>query len=737
MLDSCQNDDPLTMTSSGDAHQTPPLIVATCSRGIESILATELQRLGAKGVSEGRGAVSFHGDQALALRACLWSRTASRVLWPLAVLAAEDATALYESLLEFDYSAHFPLKATLAIDVVGKNAALSHTQFVAQKAKDAICDRIKTETGTRPSVDLITPDVRLNLRIVGDRAQLALDLAGAPLHQRGYRVAQADAPLKENLAAAVLLKARWPERAAHGEALLDPMCGSGTFLVEGALIAADVAPQLNRGRFGFARWLHLEQATWDALFDEAQTRAKEGLARLQNQFLGADIDAKALGFANEACARAGLSGRLSFALQDLSTALHAQGNGLLVCNPPYGERLMDRRQAMKVHERLGAMLSTAYAAHEAAILTLDRELAEALNRPIKKIFKLYNGPLECALFLLSAHRESARPRVIADESAPVTSALSSGAEMVANRLRKNLRHLKSWVKREGIGAYRLYDADLPEYAAAVDIYGTQVSISEYRAPKTIPEAVAQTRLEEMVSAVSQVLELPMARIHIKQREQKKGFAQYEKRGSDGEFFTIEENGLKFLINLTDYLDSGLFLDHRETRALVRERARNARVLNLFSYTGSFSIYAAAGGAREVVSVDLSATYTRWAQDNFRINGIDLKRHVFIEGDVIEFVRTLERDFDLIICDPPTFSNSKRTEADFDVQRDHPWLLEALAEHLAPGGTLLFSTNFRRFVPDAETFEHLGALELTPRTIPPDFVRSPKIHRCWRIDCAAE
>jgi len=711
------------------------LIVATCSRGIESILADELRLLGASKVSEGRGAVTFAGDQALALKACLWSRTASRVLWPLATLQCADADELYASLYEFDYAAHFPLKATLAIDVVGKNDALSHSQFVAQKAKDAICDRLKADLGARPSVDLITPDVRLNLRILRDRAELKLDLGGAPLHQRGYRVAQADAPLKENLAAAVLLKAKWPERAARGESLLDPMCGSGTFLVEGALIAADVAPQLKRARFGFAKWLQLDGAAWAVIYADAEARATVGLEALALKYFGADIDAKALGFAKEAARRAGLEGRILFSLQDLSTALEAPEPGLLVCNPPYGERLMDRRQAMKVHERLGAMLADAYAPFEAAVLTLDRELAEALNRPIKKIFKLYNGPLECALFLLAPHRARARP--VPEVKADSEGALSAGAEMVANRIRKNLKHLKSWTQREEITAWRIYDADLPEYAAAVDLYGSAVSIQEYRAPKTIPEDVAQARLDEIVQAVAHVLELAPERIHIKQREQKKGLTQYEKQSSMGEFFAIGEGGLKFLVNLTDYLDSGLFLDHRNTRALVRERARGARVLNLFSYTGAFSVYAAAGGAREVVSVDLSATYTRWAQDNFRINGIDLKRHAFIEGDVMAFVETLDRDFDLIICDPPTFSNSKRTEADFDVQRDHPWLLEHLAERLAPGGTMLFSTNFRRFVPNPDTFEALGARELTPRTIPKDFARSLKIHRCWRIDCAAE
>ena len=720
------------------------LIVATCSRGIESILADELRAFGANSVSEGRGAVSCLGDQALALSTCLWSRTAARVLWPLVELDASSAESLYASVLEFDYAAQFPLKATLAIDVVGKNANLVHSQFVAQKAKDAICDRIKAEHGSRPSVDLITPDVRLNLRIVGDRAQLALDLAGAPLHQRGYRVAQADAPLKENLAAAILLKAKWPERARRGESLLDPMCGSGTFLVEGALMAADVAPQLGRLRFGFAKWLALEQDTWQRIFEDAKARAQAGLEGLKAVFFGADIDAKALGFAREAAARAGLDGRIDFQLQDLSTPIDTPSLGLLVCNPPYGERLMDRRQALKVHERLGAVLANAYACHDAAVLTLDRELAEALDRPIKKAFKLYNGPLECALFLLAPHRVGKKNSAAATNSeaskqlesvAPTAATLSAASVMVANRIRKNMRHLKSWVAREGISAYRIYDADLPEYAAAIDKYGDAISISEYRAPKTIPEETARARFEELKAAVASVFDSKEIHLHLKLREQKKGSSQYEKRGTDGEFFAVIEGGLKFLINLTDYLDSGLFLDHRLTRQLVRERSRNARVLNLFSYTGAFSVYAAAGGAREVVSVDLSPTYTRWAQDNFRINGIDLKRHVFIEGDVIEFVQTLDRDFDVIICDPPTFSNSKRTDSDFDVQRDHAWLLETLAEHLAPGGTMYFSTNFRRFVPDPDTFDALGAVELTPRSIPPDFARSPKIHRCWRIDCA--
>lgn len=310
-----------------------------------------------------------------------------------------------------------------------------------------------------------------------------------------------------------------------------------------------------------------------------------------------------------------------------------------------------------------------------------------------------------------------------------------GAEMFANRLRKNLRHLGKWARREGITCYRLYDADLPEYAVALDLYEGWAHLQEYAPPPSVdPERAAQ-RLRDVVAAIPPLLEIPPERLVLKVRRRQKGTAQYQRQAATGHFHEVHEGGLGFLVNLTDYLDTGLFLDHRPTRALVRELASGARVLNLFAYTGTATVYAAAGGAAATTSVDMSAVYLDWARRNLAGNGFsEGRRHRLLQEDCLAWLAARHPDrFDLIFLDPPTFSNSKRMGArTFEVQRDHAPLLAAASRLLAPGGILLFSNNFRQFRLDRAALPGLAVEEITPRTIPPDFQRNPRIHNCWLI-----
>ncbi|HOV58237.1 MAG TPA: bifunctional 23S rRNA (guanine(2069)-N(7))-methyltransferase RlmK/23S rRNA (guanine(2445)-N(2))-methyltransferase RlmL [Rhodanobacteraceae bacterium] len=708
---------------------------ATCPKGLEYLLRDELVALGAQ-AREALAGVHFEGTLETAYRACLWSRLASRILMPLAEFEAPDGEALYRGVAAVDWAQHFGVGARFAIDAHGSTRGITHSLYAVQRSKDAIVDQFRQRDGTRPEVDTEHPDLRLDLVLRRERAILSLDLSGAPLHQRGWRQGTGKAPLKENLAAAILLRARWPEVHAAGGALVDPLCGSATLLIEGAWMAADVAPGWLRERFGFHGWRGHDAALWQSLRDEAQARAKAGLEKLAAHFFGFDDNPTVLAEARRNAQQAGVAGFLHLgrqSLEHLKRPHEATGGGLLVCNPPYGQRLGDQAALVPLYRTLGERLTQEFAGWRAAVITSESALGKAIGLRAQKKYALFNGALECELYCFDlAPREAVAPR------APRP--LSAGAEMVRNRLAKNWQHLRKRAQREGVHALRVYDADLPEYAAAVDVYEARpaagdvqrwLHVQEYQAPASIPEDVARQRWRELLRAAGEALDVPRERIATKQRYRAKGGEKYGRLDQRGEFLEVEEGGLRFLVNLWDYLDTGLFLDHRPLRARVRELARGKRFLNLFCYTGAVSVYAAAGGAAGTTSVDLSATYLDWASRNLALNGFAGAAHRLVRADAMAFAEQDRGEYDLIFVDPPTFSNSK-SAADFDVQRDHVRLLRACAPRLAPGGLLLFSNNFRRFRLDTEALDGLSVRDISASSIPFDFARNPRIHQAWEL-----
>jgi 23S rRNA (guanine2445-N2)-methyltransferase / 23S rRNA (guanine2069-N7)-methyltransferase len=702
---------------------------ATCPKGLEYLLRDELIALGASDVREALAGAHFSGTLATAYKACLWSRLASRILLPLADFEAADDDALYRGVQELDWSAHLAAHGTFAVDAGTALSKLSHSQFIGLRTKDAVVDQFRQRDGNRPGIDTDEPDIRINVRVRRDRATLSLDLAGSPLHRRGWREVQGEAPLKENLAAAMLLRAQWPQVYAAGGALLDPMCGSGTLLIEGALMAADVAPGLRREYFGFLGWQQHDIALWRSLLDEANRRAEKGLRELRSVFFGSDADPRMVQTAKRNAQEAGVSGFFTLDRQDAAHAAPPSGltHGLVITNPPYGERLGERAEMPQLYRALGDALRARFSGWRAAVLAGDVELGRAMQLHAEKRYALYNGALETVLLTFDLTARDDAPR------APKP--LSAGAQMLKNRLEKNVKHLRKRLTREGIHAWRAYDQDLPEYAAAIDVYGDaggddHLHIQEYRAPADVPADVARLRLREIARVAGEVLGVPRERIALKTRERGKGGSKYGQLDQRNEFIEVDEGGLTFLVNLTDYLDTGLFLDHRLVRAKVRELAQGKCFLNLFAYTATASVHAAAGGALETTSVDLSATYLEWASRNLALNGFSGASHRLMQFDALEFLQRDRGHYGLIFVDPPTFSNSKRAE-DFDVQRDHVKLLEACNERLTRDGVIVFSNNFRRFKLDhgalAATFE---VEDWTAPSIPFDFARRTDIHGCW-------
>ncbi|HEX9778232.1 MAG TPA: bifunctional 23S rRNA (guanine(2069)-N(7))-methyltransferase RlmK/23S rRNA (guanine(2445)-N(2))-methyltransferase RlmL [Geopsychrobacteraceae bacterium] len=708
---------------------------ATAAKGFEALLVSELVELGATDVREARAGVFFAGPLPMAYRACLWSRLASRILFPLDEFAAPNPEQLYAGVRQIDWSEHLAADGSLAIDCSVSQSQISHSHYAALKVKDAIVDQFRERSGTRPSIDLERPDIRLNLYLHRDQATLALDLSGSSLHRRGYRLDGIHAPLKQNLAAAILIRAGWPEIVAQGGALIDPMCGSGTLPVEAALMATDTAPGLLRDYYGFFGWQQFQPQDWQPLLDEATRRKAAGLQRKLPSIAGYDTDSRAIRTAWQHAEQAGMDKRIHFEKRAVNGMVPPPGSrtGLIVANPPYGERLGEEQELRSVYNRLGERMASHFAGWKAAVITSNTQLGRCIGLRAGKIHTLYNGALKCQLLQFELCAEN-RWQSLAEGAGRKSAIrqLSPGAEMFANRLRKNRKKIEKWARREAIDCYRLYDSDLPEYAVAVDIYADQVHLQEYQPPKEIPPEKAEARLLEVVAALQQVLEVDEEQIHVKVRRRQKGTSQYEKLDKRGELLEVNEGNCRFLVNLSDYLDTGLFLDHRATRQLLQQLAQGKRFLNLFGYTGAASVHAAMGGASATVTVDMSRTYLDWARKNLALNGFDGPEHRLIQADCLAWLEEAEAGYDLIFLDPPTFSNSKGMAGTFDVQRDHVPLLQKVAALLDPGGTLIFSNNARTFKLDREALPGLEIEEITRRTLSPDFERNPRIHNCWRI-----
>jgi 23S rRNA (guanine2069-N7)-methyltransferase / 23S rRNA (guanine2445-N2)-methyltransferase len=707
---------------------------ATAPVGAASVLAEELAQFGAVEIRDRSHDVRFQGALEVGYRTCLWSRSATRVLLSLGQIDATSSNSVYEAVKRIDWREHLAPGATLACDCSGGNEAIRHTIYGSQLLKDAVCDNLRDATGERPNIKPERPDVLLHLHVEGSTALLSVDFSGESLHRRGYRAEGGRAPLKENVAAAVLLRAGWPQICAQGGWLVDPMCGSGTFLVEGALIAADAAPALEREYFGFLGWRGHDPALWERLRAEARTRRESRAVR--RCIVGSDQDADAVRMSLANAEQAGVAAWVHVEKRSLEDAVSPDSDiGLVVANPPYGERIGAEQGLPEVYSELGKTLRERFKGWQAAILTGNPPLARNLGIYAKRSHRVFNGNIECRLlrFDLNAGSEQ-RPAeaVRADWSA------RPGAQMFANRLRKNLLRLEPWAKAERIDCFRAYDADMPEYSFAIDLYGTgarHVYVQEYAAPKTVNQEGAAERRREVLAVLPDVLGVPISHVHSRVRKPQKGTEQYHKRESAAERHAVQESGLKFWVNFRDYLDTGLFLDHRILRQMLRAWAKGTDFLNLFCYTGSATVYAAAGGARSSVSVDMSNTYLDWAHENLLLNGLGGPEHELHRADCLQWLEEqADRGarFDLIFLDPPTFSNSKRMEGVLDVQRDHAGMIRRSLKLLRPGGRLVFSTNYSRFKLDTAQLSDLEIEDISASTIPKDFERNARIHRCYVV-----
>ncbi|MCA9583064.1 MAG: bifunctional 23S rRNA (guanine(2069)-N(7))-methyltransferase RlmK/23S rRNA (guanine(2445)-N(2))-methyltransferase RlmL, partial [Myxococcales bacterium] len=551
------------------------------------------------------------------------------------------------------------------------------------------------------------------------------------------------------LAAALLRMTGWNPTADDAPPLVDPMCGSGTLLIEGALWATDTAPGLLRDGHGFrgpVGWEQHEASTWKDLLDEARDRSRDGMGRALDRGIrlhGADRLEASIRATRQNARAAGIESLLRVSQRELQDSEAPSGRtGVLITNPPYGERLGEAGELGPLYEMLGDTLKHRFPGWDAWIFSATPTLLKRVGLKRAATFPVHNGPLEGKLvhFPIRAREAGSEEATGQGNDGPGWRRPSPEAEMFQNRVGKNLKRLRKWAKASGNHAYRLYDAEIPEYNVSVDWYDGHVRVTENHRPRHIPEDVAERRLRDVLWSLPEILQIDRDKVSLRVRARRSAGDQHEKRDSLGKAHIVREGDLRFEVNLEDYFDTGLFLDDRELRGWIRKNAKGARFLNLFCYTCTASVAAAKGGASAISNVDLSQVYLDWGARNFALNDIpvdDRKRGEgtcrtrFVRADGPSWIFDDRSTYDLAFVAPPTYSKSKGTVRDFDIRRDHRPLLRAVAARLAPGGQILFTTNAREFELELTPQDRLDATDITDRTVPQDFARS-RPHRAFLI-----
>lgn len=708
-------------------------IIATSTMGLESVVARELQNLGYEPKNIEVGRTLFTGTERDICRANIYLRCAGHVLIRVGEFPCEDFGQLFDQTVELPWERWLPKNACFPVDGRSVRSTLSSVPAVQGVVKKAIVTRLQKawKTETLPEDG---PKYPVEISLLKDRATLTIDTTGEGLHRRGYRKLVGAAPLRETLAAGLVLLSYWNRERP----LLDPFCGSGTIPIEAALIGRNIAPGLKRN-FISETWNQIPFQDWV----DVRLAAKEAiLPDIPAPIFGCDLDPDAVEMARYHAQMAGVSNDVRFECRDFLKTESSDEYGCTIMNPPYGKWIGEYSELKALYFAIPSVLQK-LPTWSHYIYTAFPDFERLIGQEASRRRKIYNSRLECTYYQFFGPRPPKETEPSEENSQPssqpirgvfggLSDSVKNSAKDFERRLEKLNHHLRRWPTKRGITCFRVYDRDIPEIPLAIDRYEDCLHIAEYDRPNDRNDAQQGQWMDLMVEITGRVLDVPKEKIFVKRRQRQRGASQYERW--DTRHFVIEahEGGLKFFVNLSDYLDTGLFLDHRITREMVRKEAAGKRFLNLFAYTGSFSVYAAAGGAQSVTTVDLSNTYLDWAQDNMELNGFRGPQFEYVRSDVFRFLNALYDDeiFDLVVLDPPTFSNSKDLD-DWDVQRDHVEMLNLLISHLAPGGVIYFSNNNRRFKLDEDAIQGVFIREISNRTVPEDF-RNKRIHRCWRM-----
>ncbi len=722
----------------------PCHFTATCGSGMENLVGEEISSFGAREIETMSGAVSWYADTLeSAYRMCLWSRFASRIFITLARFEVSSPEDLYRGAEKVAWEEHFSNDSSFAVYCTLTRSTLNNSHYASLKIKDAVADRFRQHTGKRPDIDLKAPDIRINLHIEGNRATVSIDLAGESLHRRGYRSEGGTAPLKETLAAAIAHLSGVRKDMPGDICLMDPMCGSGTLLIEAALISKDVAPGLLRSRFGFMSWHKHKANMWNALVQEAVSREDRSAERQWPVIIGYDADPQAVAIARKNVINAGFKDKIVIKQRYLANISPPLSRGLILTNPPYGKRMSEKKPVMYLYHCLGRIFNSFFADWHMGLFTSNPDLADIPGMLWQRRYRLYNGPIKCKLLVAKSKGKTGEKCHTWQiqkgdlKQGDVSKTCASNAQVMAedfgNRLYKNCRKLIPWAKRNNITCFRIYDADLPDYNMAIDVYERWVHVQEYAPPPSVPKEKAQKRFRQALQVIVKTLSVDKSDLFIKTRQKQRGKAQYQKRPGAVKLYNVHEGGCLFLVNFTSYLNTGLFLDHRKTRAMIADLSKGRTFLNLFGYTGTATVYAAMGKATSTTTVDLSETYLVRAQANMYLNGYGGPLHRFVKEDCMQWLKKSRDNYGIIFIDPPTFSNVRHKNIVFSVQRDHVKMLHLAMNRLSLDGILIFSTNLRNFKLDPGLKQDFRVKDITQKTIPRDFRNKiPPVHRCYEF-----
>jgi 23S rRNA (guanine2445-N2)-methyltransferase / 23S rRNA (guanine2069-N7)-methyltransferase len=705
--------------------------VATCGAGLENLVKEEIISFGGNDPKTTPGAVSWQATNLQsAYRACLWSRFASRILLQLATFTAKDPEDIYREAGNIDWSRHFSGDTTFAAycTLVKTDPKLNHSHYASLKIKDAIVDQFRKRTGKRPDIDVRKPGIRINLHVQKTEATLALDISGDSLHRRGYRSCAGEAPLKESLAASIVHLSGIDHNFSPEHCILDPMCGSATLLIEAALIYGNSAPGLQRKEFGFMYWNLHNEKMWEKLVAEAIEREDARTEIPWPPIIGYDADPKVVAVARKNIINAGLQDKIIVKQRQLARLQPPAGKGILVTNPPYGERLSEKESVKYLYRCFGRIFRSSFAGWKLGFFTANPDLADMLGVSWQDRRRLYNGPIKCRLLCTVSPGIDERATEMHQWELHKPSP-ELAAQDFANRLFKNCQRLLPWAKEQQITCFRLYDADLPDYNLAIDLYEQWVHVLEYPRPTSVNNDKAQQRFDDALQAIRQLLDVPHSDVFIKTGA-KQLPPQKQKKATRAKLYEVHENEARYLADFTHSRDTGVSLHKRTIRKLIAELIQGRTFLHLFAGTSTATVQAAAYGATSTLSIDHSEPLLVRAKANLSLNGYGGSLHRYKGGNSLQWLKSGRERYGVILIDAPGTIRHKTME--FDVQADHEELLRLAMIRLAPEGVLLFCTQTKKFEIAPSLAADFPVENITEQIIPFDFSRSKQGIHCYRL-----
>ncbi|MGL4524264.1 MAG: bifunctional 23S rRNA (guanine(2069)-N(7))-methyltransferase RlmK/23S rRNA (guanine(2445)-N(2))-methyltransferase RlmL [Spirochaetia bacterium] len=702
-------------------EQQELFFLANCPLHAEDLLSQEIVDLGGTIVERVRSGVYFCGKIDLLYRSCLWLRTASSLKLVIKRFKAKDRPSFYQAILTNPWFDHMTSATSIACQVSSAPQSFAPNHFLALVVKDAIADSFRKVGRARPNVNTENPDLGVAVHMEGENGTLLLEL-GHALHQRSWRInAQSSehgvvikkksSSMQENLAAVLLYRSHWPKFARQGLAFVDAICWQGVTLFEAYAMATDYAPQLKKSSIGFEKWVQYDPALWQKCKEEANLRYEKGKENTP-LFYGFDTNDTALDQARLCCEKAQFSHEIQFEKSHLLSLRPPCEKGFMIINPKYSEQLNDAQKTEAFFHEVATYMKANLRGWNIAMTLPSEDALRYLDVRTDRLNTFYHG---------AEKRHLARFTLFSEA---MITPLSKQGERMKLYLQDRYASLSDLAKKKWkTSVYRLYCAEKPGYAALCDIYNDILVIQPF---ETSPEIKELTRACQEVAGINRVNTV------IKKRRKMKESEQYETEKSlvNVEKIVIE-GGLKFYVNLSAYIDTGFYLDHRPLRLWLSKECKGNTFLNLFCYTGAMSVVAAQAGARKICSVDASKTYLNIAEKNMKLNRLETLNAQWVRSDVHKFLQKNSDSWDIIYVDPPTYSNGTGRD-NFDVHRDHPRLLHLCIQALAPKGKIYFSTHSRKFRLDEKIECDYLVKDLTKASLDEDCQTDRPIHYLWEI-----